>query len=65
MKLLDRLLHRDPLWAIEKWKSAGRYHNSPKTWSYCGVIRAADWRSARNKAAFIVGSSQVRVEAIG
>ncbi len=50
---------KQQLWRIERWRQ-GRYVNSPKVWSVCGVIRARDRTEATLDAAFRIGSSQVR-----
>jgi hypothetical protein len=57
-----KLFGRSPLFVfrIEKARP-GRYLNSPRTWSVCGYIRAADRGVAAIEACFKVGSSQVRV----
>lgn len=45
---------------IEKARP-GQYLNSPRVWTVCGYIRAADRGAATIDACFHVGSSQVRV----
>lgn len=60
-KWLDRVLKREPWWQIEKWTKVRPYHNSPRRWGYCGLIRASDAWSAQTRAAYITGSSIVRV----
>lgn len=56
------IFRRSPtfIFRIEKARS-GKYLNSPRTWSVCGYIRAADRGAAAIEACFKVGSSQVRV----
>ncbi len=49
---------------IEKERRSGPYLNSPLRWYYCGVIRARDDTAALQKAIYVVGSSQVRIERV-
>lgn len=51
-------------WIIERGRP-GRYLNSPRVWSRCGVIEARDRATATIRAAFHVGSSIVRVIPLG
>ncbi len=58
MKLFQQ--RRRFLFRIEKSRP-GEYANSPRVWSSCGYIRAANRADATVAACFHVGSSMVRV----
>ncbi len=51
------------LFQVEKLRQAA-ITRSPLRWFYCGVIRARTLEEAASKAAYVVGSSLVRVKQV-
>lgn len=50
----------EQLWAVEKGRQ-GKYLNSPLVYFCCGFLRDDSPENAVMRAAFITGSSQVRI----